>query len=86
MLSPPEGAAAVSVTVHVSLPVPLGEELVQERALTPAVPVSVTPVPDVPVTVSVSAVFAAVHPDRASIRKKDRMINGEMSQRLRRQI
>jgi len=44
-LSPPLGAAAVSVTVHASVPDPAMTPLLQDSALNAAEPVPVVPVP-----------------------------------------
>ena len=38
IIAPPLGAAALRVTVHISVPAPVRDELVQERALGTAAP------------------------------------------------
>jgi hypothetical protein len=83
-VSPPAGAAALSVTVQETLVIPFVVVLVQENALNE--PVRLTPVPDVPPADSVFASFDAVQPDSPMNRQKDRMTDGITSQWLLRRV
>jgi hypothetical protein len=83
-VKPPDGAAAFSVTVQLSVPAPVTEALVQAILLNNATAVPPCPDPPDPWTVSGFSVLTPPHPERAIDSRQEMRVNLGMSKwRLR---